>query len=264
MQITWYGTASIRIDLQELSLLFDPFVPLAEAPYSVAVEDFLPAPHIFITHGHLDHLSSVPSLAQLGAGKVYATATPCATLVKRGVSAEAMQLVKPGNELCFSGGKDNVFVAIKKGRHIRFDVPLILATLFNRRMIRYAKNAGALLKSNRIFTENNETVVYEVFHGSTHVTVMGSLALDENEDYRQGPDLLVIPFQGHSHLTPIALSVIERLQPRAVLLDHWDDTFPPISRQVDTAPFIEAMSRFYPQIKVIIPRRGVPENITPQ
>jgi len=287
MDITWYGTASLRIDIQGLSLLFDPFVPLPGASCRMRVEGFLPAPQVFITHGHFDHLFSVPDLVRAGGGTVFATQTPLSTLAGQGVPAKHLKLVKPGDRLCFSaatgspipsfpknsqaeGGNPDpeaasasqedtdrgVAVAVRRGRHIRFDAWLAASTLTDPRMLSYRENAQAIRRANKVFAENNETVVYEVSYHHTRLTVMGSLALDEQERYAESPDLLVLPYQGHSHLEKVALPIIERLAPRKVLLDHFDNSFPPLSRDIDPSPFLEAMAKSHPDVQVIVPQRN--------
>jgi len=290
MEITWFGTASIRIRIQELSLLFDPFAPLPGASFAVPHEHFLPAPFIFITHGHFDHVHSVPHLVQLGAGKVFATKSPHEVLAGQGVPPKSLHCVCPGDSLRFlaaSGSlvghiaqglpdsasstapntvspdrtSDLVTVTVRRSRHIRFDVPYVLSTLFNARMLRYLNNTKTMIAAIRTFRENNETVVFEITHNNETVIVLGSLALAENEPYTQGPDLLVMPYQGRSHLEPIALSIVERLKPRLVLLDHFDDSFPPISRDIDTASFLSAMRELHPGIQVIVPRREITHHI---
>ena len=62
--------------------------------------------------------------------------------------------------------------------------------------------------------------------------------------YPTGADVLVLPYAGWVDNLPPAVRVIERLQPKRVLLDHWDDTFPPLSSSVDTAPLM----RRYPDL----------------
>ena len=262
MEITWYGNASIRVIAQGRSLLFDPFVPLPRACYAMSAEQFLPAPHVFITHGHVDHLHSTPTLIQLGAQEVYATSTPCATLMKYGVAQENLRVIGPGAELRFLMGDDVdgndkfITVTVKRGKHIRFDLPLVFTTLLNPRMLRYANNAKTLFRLNKVSPENNETVVYEISDGCLRITLMGSLALSDGERYTLGSDLLILPYQGNSRLVSIALSIVEQLLPRAVLLDHFDNAFPPLSRNIDTGPFVKKMARLHPEIPVIVPQRG--------
>ena len=62
--------------------------------------------------------------------------------------------------------------------------------------------------------------MYEVHAEGKRVQVMGSLGLQEDQEYPQGADLLILPFQGSEFLEAVALEVVERLQPKRILLDH--------------------------------------------
>ena len=260
MDIIWFGNASIRIEAKGVSLLFDPFLPLAGAVYALAPADFLPAPHIFITHGHLDHAQSAPALIASGAGKVYATMSPSKNLLELGIPELSLETIEPGDIMRIAGSSDQtgIQVAVKRGRHIDFDLALVLRTLLSPRMLRYWKNARTLLAGNKVFLENKETVVFEVSSGDQLITVLGSLSLDPDEQYSTSPDLLILPYQGNSHLLQMALDIVQELTPKAILLDHFDDAFPPISRQIDVAPFIEAMAELNHNIEVMVPTRSHP------
>ena len=73
--------------------------------------------------------------------------------------------------------------------------------------------------------------------------ILGSLGLDPETVYPQGADLLILPFQGKSDLSAAALPVVKRLRPKSVLLDHYDDSFPPMSAEIDTRAFCELMEK---------------------
>ena len=262
MDITWYGNASVRIRIDGLSLLFDPFLPLPGAAYSLSADQLLPAPNILITHGHLDHLASVPELVSLGAGMVYATSRPCQTLEQQAVPAAVLHQISPGDKLRFEisgdlgdGTDDAVTVSVLPGKHIVFDTLLVLRTLLNPRVLRFMHNVPGIIRTNRAFTESHETVHYEIAYAGQRIMLMGSLGLADEEVYEQGVDLLVLPYQGHTHLERLALPVVERLMPRRVLLDHFDDAFPPVSRSIDTSGFVSLMARLHPDIECIVPQR---------
>ena len=59
--------------------------------------------------------------------------------------------------------------------------------------------------------------------------------------YPTGADLLILPFQGRSDLENYALDIVSRLRPRRILLDHYDDAFPPISDEIPTKDFVRRL-----------------------
>lgn len=68
---------------------------------------------------------------------------------------------------------------------------------------------------------------------------MGSMNLDPDTDYPTDADILVLPLQGRSDLDTYGLALAERLKPRQILLDHYDNTFPPLSDCIDPSGFIQ-------------------------
>lgn len=86
MEIKWHGTASIEMKNQTGRILFDPFVPLKGSAVPVKIEDYDGINDIFITHGHLDHIVSLPMIFQRNSGiRIYCTKVPYRTLMKKGI-----------------------------------------------------------------------------------------------------------------------------------------------------------------------------------
>lgn len=100
-----------------------------------------------------------------------------------------------------------------------------------------------LLRLNKAYDENGEILFYEITCGTLRLQIMGSLGLDADTAYPTGADWLILPFQGRSDLTEYAMPLVERLAPRGILLDHYDDAFPPMSATVDTAGFVTAAEK---------------------
>ena len=57
---------------------------------------------------------------------------------------------------------------------------------------------------------------------------------------------------------PKLMAWVDRLMPKRILLDHFDDAFPPASREEDTRPFYRLLSSRYPQIRAVKPKAGKP------
>lgn len=253
MKISWYGTASVLLQSGKDAVLFDPFFSLNPALPQTDSAIFTSPPHIFITHAHIDHLLYIKSILDKGSGRVHCTAAAQQVLLKQGADADRIDVIEPGARIRVGG----LSIAVYKGRHIRFDTKLVLSTMFNRRIRRFRSNRKYIVRNNRQFREQGETVIYEVSSKSgKSVLILGSLGLDDSETYPVGASLLVLPYQGSSKLLEQALPIVDQLGPKTVLLDHFDDSFPPISSAIDPEPFIEAMKESYPEIPVIVPRYG--------
>jgi L-ascorbate metabolism protein UlaG (beta-lactamase superfamily) len=245
VNITWYGTAALRIESAGASLLFDPYYGERPRPACFTSER-----NILITHGHLDHLADVPEILRHSDARVYCTKTPCAALIRCGASADRVTEIQPGGAFRV-GALD---VRVLKGRHVSFDAVTVASTTV-RSLANYAK-AKHIIDLNRKFQEAGETVIFDVRMEGRRVLVLGSLAIDPTENYGEAADVLVLPYQGRSDLTRVARGIVTALRPRVVYLDHFDDAFPPISSEIDPLPFVNAMAREFRQMRVIVPTPG--------
>lgn len=267
MKLTWYGTANLVFTAEqpreegqsphaakgadrlqtcgrsqapaEAMLAFDPFVgfPIGaknrEERLRSAKPFFSSVPYVLITHGHLDHIYHIPDFYRDTPTMIYGTDTPCRTLQKKGVPRERLCRIAPG----FCGDVGPFFVRAWQSRHCKFDTRLILRTIFRIRFWKHPMGLLRLLSETVRYPENGEILFYEVSASGMRIQVMGSLNLDQHTDYPTGADYLILPFQGRSDLESYAMALLERLRPKAVLLDHWDDTFPPLSDRIDTEAF---------------------------
>lgn len=252
MKVTWYGTASLLIESGEDKILIDPFLTLYGAENHPSLLSYIKEDSILITHGHYDHLASVPKIMSDSDATVYCSATPALTLEKRKVDGDQIVIIRPGDVLTFGSIK----VKVLQGKHVKYDKKLIRKTLLRPRVLRYFSNL-LLLGWNRLkYREAQETLIYQIEAEGKVVLVLGSLALDENTEYPQYVDMLVLPYQGSSDLVTKAVSIIERISPRTVLLDHFDDAFPPITTPIDTKPLKKALDNAFPELPVAKPTAG--------
>ena len=235
MRLVWHGTASIEIISEGGRLLFDPFVPLKGSPVPVKLADFDGFTDIFVTHGHLDHTLSIPDVARRNPeAKIYCTQTPHDTLLKKGVAAEALRIVRFGDVLSVG----DFTIRALHGKH----AVLPKATLSRavRMLASPARgNIPRIVRAHLSSPENDESVFYVVEAGGKTVCLLGSMNLRGGVDYPTGADLLVLPYNGWEDCFPPAVGIIERLEPKRVALDHYDDTFPPLTSPVDLSPILE-------------------------
>ena len=233
MKLTWFGTAALLLESGGTAIAFDPFLGIApgdgEGKPAASARALGRVPDVFVTHGHFDHIIQIPAICP--EARIYATATPCETLRRRGLKSlheiAAGQIMEIGP----------FTVRTCPGRHCRFDAALIRKTAFSRRVWKNLRHMCRLLRWNRQYPENGEILFYEVCAEEKRVQILGSLGLDPATDYPAGADVLILPYQGRSDLEAYALPIVQRLAPKRVLLDHYDDTFPPMTAQIDTAAF---------------------------
>ena len=159
--------------------------------------------------------------------------------MRRGVPRERIVPIAPGK----TAGAAPFTVTAFQGRHCRFDLPIILKTVFRRRFFRHPAHLVRVVRELLRYPEKGEILMYEVSCGGKRIQILGSLGLDKNTDYPVGADVLILPFQGRSDLEARGLEIVRRLEPRSVLLDHYDDAFPPISDDIDTEHFIKTLVR---------------------
>jgi len=259
MKVTWYGTATILLEQENTRLLFDPFLSRSEKAFKPLIGDLSAAPNILVTHSHLDHIVDIPAISAHGNGKaaIYCTKKPAEILVSKGLADKNINVIKPGDVLTFGSFE----VRVLKGKHIDFDKWLLIKTLLSPRNLIYRKNLKYMLKENRICVEAGETVVYDITASSpnrpaTRILLLGSCNLDENTEYPKGADLLILPLQGRTDIAQHTLSLIDRLMPKSVLLDHYDDSFPPVSSYVNPTRFVSLMRAKYPDVPVICTQAG--------
>ena len=236
MKITWYGTASLSLQSGQSTLWIDPFYPLKHSRVHIPKNAFADCREILISHGHFDHIGSLGSIANAQT-TVYCTAVPYASLLGMGLSKAQLCQIHPNSKLQIGAFQ----VQVLQGKHGRAGVALVCKSLFRKQTFVYRRELLTLIRESFKYKEKKETVCYQISAEEKTIFVMGSLALQKQYVYSKGMDLLVLPYQGTANTLRSSEEIVERLHPKAVLLSHFDDTFPPISSTVNTVPFEQRM-----------------------
>lgn len=236
IKITWYGTASVRITAGSSQLLIDPFFPFPDSRIKVPANAYADCSHILISHGHFDHIGSISEIVRNDT-IVYCTKAPYHTLCKKGVKKENLHLIQEGSS--FSVG--DIHITAYKGKHIRLNAWDILKAVCSKRVIKKMKGITGKIFKMASCLEKKETLCYVAEAYGKRILILGSLALATDIDYPKGADLAFFPYQGAKNICELAEDIYTKLTPKAVLLTHFDDTFPPFSSEIDTSVFEDHM-----------------------
>lgn len=240
----WLGTAGFRIEHAGKVILIDPYLTRNEKAMPVQdlePEDMADADYIFISHGHFDHLLDVPQILDVSQALIYCSEVAEETLEQKGVSGTRIRRSEGGASLDF----ETFTVKVASSRHIRFDARLILSTL--PRILKDRKTVRALGH-----WPAGPVLIYRFDFGRLRVTHLGSLGVTPEEAKGLGlgdpqPDILMPPLQGHTDICRRAAMVTATVRPRAVVPQHQDDFFPPVSKTIDLEPFRRAVAEVLPE-----------------
>ena len=246
----WLGTSGFQISTGKEVFLIDPYLsrnPKAAPEQHLTASDICTASHIFISHGHFDHILDVPQIALHTGADIYCPDTAVDFLIQSGTDR---QKVKPvlADKIVFKFSEFTAQAFFSE--HVRFDLPLVLSTLLkiNIRFFRY-------LPLIRNFP-CGQVLSWRFYVGGRVIQFFGSAGSspEELERMRDIPiDILMLPLQGHSDILKIGLDYVNHLKPAIVIPHHYDSFFPPISKTVDIRPFIDDMRKYHPEIRVMVP-----------
>lgn len=248
MEIKWYGTAALSFTAGEETILFDPFISMNPSVKFISLQELASLGDIFITHGHFDHLMDVPAILRKGHNKVYCSEVAALTLQREGIGKERIICIKAGDTIRTSC----LEIKVLKGKHITFDRALIVQTMLNSRTFKYFRELCKIIRAF-IRYPKGEMLVFLISDGEKSVLHLGSLGLSQDEKYPENVDLMTVPFQGRSDIDDYALVHIKLIKPKAILLHHFDDSFPPISASIPVEEFVKKFIAGLPGTKLFVP-----------
>ncbi len=252
MRFKWYGTATIMIKSGDSRLLVDPYTKkYSDDPLSPS-DEMLSADAVLVTHPHVDHFVDTDAFA--AGSPVYVSGKGIRLAEKNGLRTNDMHEIRAGD--AFTVG--SLCVRVFPARHCRFDAATVLRVLFSPRTYRRLPDCIRLLsEASRFRIKRGETLAFSVSDGEKTALVFGSAGMTDGAAYPQGADLLVFPYQGRRRMDKELIPFLERLRPKCVAIDHFDDAFPPVSDSVNTNRFASTVGKYLPTASALIPQPGV-------
>lgn len=250
MKLTWYGTATILIEVKGEKLLFDPFFRRNKNLPQPTLEEFCNVDYIFNTHPHFDHLCDLPKILKNTNAKLYGTPTAYLRMETQGVDVKnKVEILCPHDKL----QTKNCQVCLHRSKHIANDLGIIMKTALRTIFKFKIHKAAQILKIHNNFHMDGDIVAFQIEAEGKTILIFGSAGFDEHANLPKNPDVLIWPYQGRTNMAKYSLSIIEKILPKKIVLDHFDDAFPPITGPINTAHFVKFMKEKLPEIEVIVP-----------
>lgn len=230
MKLTWANTASIVLEEEDTCIVFDPFLGIPYQDTERKTKLFHKADAVYITHGHFDHIAHLHSIYDGWPVPVFCTKSPYKVLsVRHGLD---LHRIEPDDE----SDTGPFHIRAYQSVHCRFDKGIIIDRLLSKSIL--SPQLYRLLRLGIQYKENNETLFYDMHMKDLHIQLLGSMGLSEDIEYPQNADILIMALQGRTDQDEYALQFVERLQPRMIVIDHYDDAFPPLTTAVDPRGFV--------------------------
>lgn len=253
MKIKWYGTATLLIESGNTRILIDPYLRSFNKKLPpVPVEEATTAQAIFITHPHLDHFADVGAFAKGSVREIFVSENGIRLAEKNKIDTSLM-LPLQANELHRVG---DLTVRTYRSEHCKFDVATVLRVFFSPRTWAMFGRGVRLLHGADRFRLDGDIYALEISDGEKRVMVLGSAGLDAKTDYPADADLLVFPYQGRANMHRYLRKFLAVFRPKAVMLDHFDNAFPPLTHRVSTKKFGAAMREALPEARGFEPVEG--------
>lgn len=252
MRIKWYGTASLVVESGKTRVLIDPYLRKLnpKLPPVPVTGDF---GAVFITHPHLDHFSDIGAFLEAGVKRVYVSENGMAHARENGISTQQMRALSAGQTISIG----DLIVRTYQSRHCKFDLATILSVVFHPRTYLKISNSIELLRLIGKYKIKDDIYALDISDGKKRVTVLGSAGMDPDERYPRESDLFVFPYQGRSRMHRYLKRFLLRFSPRRVMIDHFDDAFPPFTHRMNTSKFIPTVKETLPTAEAFIPEEGV-------
>lgn len=257
MKITWLSTASILIEHNHTHILFDPYLKSYQVDQLKLFDDLLKnVQAVLITHPHFDHFSDMDDITKKSQIPIYVCKKGIKIAQKNHLPLEQFHEIVPFQQIDFDCFKIKTYQSC----HCVFDYRLIVNTLKRALKLKNIKKTFYFAKLNHIYKidKRNDVYGYEIHVKNIHIFLLGSANLKDDVTYPENIDILIYPYQGRSDLVEYSLKIFKKLKPKIIILDHFDDAFPPLSSYIDYQSLVDVMKIEMPQVQVIVPEKMKP------
>lgn len=103
---------------------------------------------------------------------------------------------------------------------------------------------------------DQDIYAFEISAEGKRVMVLGSAGMEKSVAYPKQADLFVFPYQGRARMDRYMIPFLDAFQPKAVMIDHFDDAFPPLTHRVNPKRFLPTVKKYLPNAKAFVPREG--------
>ncbi|MCX4097564.1 MBL fold metallo-hydrolase [Nocardia sp. alder85J] len=254
--LSWWGNNGWEIRAGARTVLIDPwltrfktgtYTPQGADPRSplsvdtALIDSYLDsgrlrADHILVTHGHYDHLTDVPYLAQRTGATVLGTETHLTLMAALGAPENQLALVTGGEELDFDGYSIRVLRSLHSEIGPRTQIPYP----GTRPGYPATKPPRPEVISDLV---EGGTLAYQVTVGATSVLNFGGANYIESELAGLRPDVLLLPTGGARVHDYVARLLRILGHPRWVLPTHWDDFDLPLGEPARDAGGLEPLRK---------------------
>ena len=251
MKIKWCGTATLLLESGGFRLLIDPYLRGYNKKVTAPLEEMQSAEAVFITHPHLDHFCDIGAFTDT-AKCIYVSENGIDHAAEHGIKTDRMQAIS-ANERYEVGP---FVIHTYQGRHCVFDAATLLRIVFSPRSYIRLKDVVSLLRQTKEYRIEDDIYVLEISDGEKRIVVLGSAGMDEDTAYPQDAALLVFPYQGRRRMDKYMLPFLDAFRPKCVMIDHFDDAFPPLTHTINTKRFIPSVKKRHPEARAFVPTEG--------
>ncbi len=253
MRIKWYGTASLLIEGGSTRILVDPYLRKYNRKLPpFPVEEAASADAAFITHPHLDHFCDIGAFLERGLKTVYVSENGIRHARENGIPDGRMLPLNENRK--FEVG--DITVRTFQSRHCVFDAATVLSVALNPVTYFHFRDGVELLSMTKRFRITDDIYALEFSAEGKKIMVLGSAGMDVNTEYPDGADLLVFPYQGRSRMHRYMIPFLNVFQPKAVMIDHFDDAFPPLTHSINVKHFAPTVTKILPGARAIVPKEN--------